>query len=449
MMKQYNIVIILFMLFANYLKAQQQMPTFPLPNYNFDFERMDVEGRIPDKWIPYSVNKGYKIATDTVIRHGGKRSLSIEKNNTGTSSLYACMATQIPAMYMGKEVEVRAWIKIQDVSSFMGLMLRINDEDHNSLAFENLQKKKIKGTKDWTLYKIKLLLPKNAAVINVGPILAGTGKLWVDDVQVLIDGKDLKEASLISDYKPIAPPLFRYGSNEAAAGRLKLKDADLYYEIYGEGEPVLLLHGNSQSIYYLKYQIAELSKKFKVIAVDTRGQGRSKDFSTSPLTYDEFAADMKQLLDELKISKTHIVGWSDGGNTGLIMAIKYPQYVNKLAVMGAVLFPSEQSLGKKALKEIQRRLSQFENGSDAASKSQARLYHLLMNEPHLTFKEISTIQSPVLVMAGEKDVVLEPHTKAIAQHIPHAELLIFKDRTHYIPVENPDEFNSAILDFLK
>ena len=135
------------------------------------------------------------------------------------------------------------------------------------------------------------------------------------------------------------------GSNAAASGRIKLKDADLYYETYGSGEPLLLLHGNSQSIYAFNYQIGELSKKYKVIAVDSSWPGKKyRPKLPGRSVADLFANDMKQLLDSLHIKKTNILGWSDGGNTGLTMAIKYPQYVNKLAITGANLFPTAEAV---------------------------------------------------------------------------------------------------------
>ena len=292
-------------------------------------------------------------------------------------------------------------------------------------------------------------LRKDAVTIFAGPILAGTGKLWIDDLQILVDGKDLSIAKQKTNYVAPKRSPFRYGSNAAAAGKVKLKDVEIYYESYGQGEPLLMLHGNSQSIYYFKKQITELSKHNRVIAVDTRAQGKSKDFSTGELTYDLFAEDMKQLLDSLHIKKANILGWSDGGNTGLIMAVKYPEYVNKLAVMGAVLFASEQSVGKKVLNQVRAVVKRADGKTDAFYVTQKRLYNMMLKEPQLTFEQIEAIKTPVLVMAGEHDVVLEKHTKAIASHIPNAELLIFKDAKHYIPVEKPDVFNEAVIKFLK
>ena len=437
----------LFFLYANLLFAQS-VADVSTTDYNLGFESFEPDQPLPEKWSRFASNKGYKVTADSLVRHSGRRSLRMELLDTTGASRFACVSSTVPAVYEGKQIELRAWVKIENVSEFMGLMLRIDNEDNDVLAFENLQQKRINGSKDWALYSVKLKLPKDAVTIFAGPILAGTGKLWIDDVRILIDGKDLSIAKQKTNYVAPERSPFRYGSNAAAAGKVKLKDVELYYESYGQGEPLLLLHGNSQSIYYFKKQITALSKHNRVIAVDTRAQGKSKDFTRGELTYDIFAEDMKQLLDSLNLKKVNILGWSDGGNTGLIMAVKYPEYVNKLAIMGAVLFPSEQSIGKKVLKQISAVVERAEGKTEASYVTQKRLYNMLLKEPQLTFDQMKTIKAPVLVMAGEHDVVLEKHTKAIAVNIPNSELLIFKGANHYIPVEKPAVFNEAVISFL-
>ena len=353
----------------------------------------------------------------------------------------------IPAKYEGKEIELKAWVKLQNVSNFMGLMLRIDDADNNVIAFENLQRKQIAGTKDWAQYSVKLPLTQNAQTIFIGPLLGGSGKLWIDDVQVLIDGKDVTQAKVNPNFNPNPPHHPKYGDNPVAGGHVKLKDADLYYETYGSGIPLLLLHGDSQSIKAFTYQIPELSKHYKVIAVDTRGQGRSKDFTTGALNYNMFANDMKQLLDSLHIKKVNILGWSDGGITGLLMAIKYPEYVNKLAVTGANLEPTDQAVDGKALKEVAKGIKGWQKDTSAHATMEVRLFTMMLNEPHISVDSLKTIKSPVLVMAGENDIILKKHTELIATSIPNSTLYIFKGATHYVPVDKPDEFNNKVISF--
>jgi pimeloyl-ACP methyl ester carboxylesterase len=413
--------------------------------YNLDFERMTNGDVLPDLWARFNIAKGYKCEATTAVRHGGNQSLLVERVDSTGADGFASVVNAIPAKYLGKEIEFKAWLKFQDVKDFVGIMIRIDDANGQTIEFKSLQSQHINGTKDWTLYTIKAPIPDGAQTIYVANILGGPGKLWTDDAQVLIGGKDISQAPVNIAYTPNPP---RYGKNPLAEGRVKLKDAEIYYETYGSGEPLLLLHGNSQSIRAFSYQIGDFSKKFRVIAVDSRGQGKSTDETTGPLSYDLFADDMRQLLDSLHIKKTNILGWSDGGNTGLIMAIKYPQYVNKLAVMGANLFPTNEAVHDSVLTEVKAGLANLQTKSDATSKMEVRLFTLLLKEPHLTFDELKTIKAPTLIMAGEHDLILDSHTRAIAAAIPKAKLVIFTGATHYAPLEIPKWFNQTVIGFL-
>src|ERR1035441_10550855 len=125
-----------------------------------------------------------------------------------------------------------------------------------------------------------------------------------------------------------------YGSNTLVGKYANVNDIKVYYEIYGAGEPLLLLHGNGGSIQNFEYQIPELSKHFKVIAVDSRAQGKSTD-SDQEITYALMASDMSALIDKLKLGSVYVVGWSDGGNVGLELAFAHPQQVKKLVTFGA------------------------------------------------------------------------------------------------------------------
>jgi len=223
---------------------------------------------------------------------------------------------------------------------------------------------------------------------------------------------------------------------------------NIYYEEYGTGEPLLLLHGNSESSQAFKMQIPEFSKHYRVIAVDTRGHGKS-GYDGKRYNYNLFAEDMNALLKHLKISKTNIVGWSDGGNTGLTLAMKHPDKVKKLAVMGANIFIDSSVVDDWVFKALNQQLKGLENDTAQSSKNRIRLINLLLTEPQYSFSDLKTITCPVLVLAGEKDIVKEGHTRNIAKNIAKGTLIIAANETHYYPSENPDAFNKLILDFLK
>jgi pimeloyl-ACP methyl ester carboxylesterase len=236
-----------------------------------------------------------------------------------------------------------------------------------------------------------------------------------------------------------------YGHNKAVGKYCQLLGVKLYYETYGQGEPLLLLHGNGESIRSFSKQINALAAHFQVIAVDTRAQGQSRDTLTAPLTYNLFASDMKTLLDSLRLPSAHIVGWSDGGNTGLLLAQQYPTYVRKLVTMGANLFPTTEAVEANILRQSEQGRQALLKQGD---KAKARLLTLVLTEPHLTYADLATIQAPTLVLAGEKDIIKRAHTQAIAAHLSHGQAIILPGVTHYAPQENPALFNETVLNFL-
>lgn len=277
------------------------------------------------------------------------------------------------------------------------------------------------------------------------------------DVKVDKNGKNIKEEVKETDKASLlAPDLSRYnieaetsiyGKNEAAGKTVKLNDAELYYEIYGEGEPLVLLHGNGGSIQEFYRQIPELSKQFKVIAVDTRAQGNSKDFTKGDLNYKIFADDLKNVMDHLNISKANILGWSDGGNTGLEFALKYPQNLNKLIIVGANTFP--EGVDEDLLKNFKSKVHMMQLANQPENETEKRLLSLMLNEPHINKKSLNKIQNSVLVIAGENDVIKKEHTEMIAKEIPNAKLKIYPKATHYLSFEIAEDLNKDVVDFLK
>ncbi|MNX94428.1 haloalkane dehalogenase [compost metagenome] len=157
---------------------------------------------------------------------------------------------------------------------------------------------------------------------------------------------------------------------------------------------------------------------------------------------------MKVLLDSLHLKQVSLVGWSDGGNTGLLLASKYPDYVKKLVTMGANLNPSDKALDKKILKQVAKDLKKMKAQKDA-DPVVIRLMEMLLKEPNISTESLGTITAQTLVMAGEHDLILEEHTRLIAASIPGAQLLLLKGQTHNVVADNPELFNKEVLEFLK
>lgn len=142
-------------------------------------------------------------------------------------------------------------------------------------------------------------------------------------------------------------PIAKYGSNPAAGKTFTHDGVKLYYEVYGAGEPVLLVHGNGGSIGDLKAQIDHFRRRYKVIAMDSRDHGKSGD-SPDKITYEKMTDDLAALLDHLQIGPVYVLGWSDGGIEALLLGIRHPAKVKKIAAMAANLKPGDEAVYPEA-----------------------------------------------------------------------------------------------------
>lgn len=162
-------------------------------DFNFGFEKISTKGNLPDNWFKWGT-QDFILKTDSTEKHSGNVSVRIEPSGTKTEGSFGCIAYSIPAIYTGNQIELKAYMKLQNVADGqIGLMLRI-DGENGGLVFDNLQREDIHGTSDWTLYSVKLPLPEEAKTIYIGALLTGNGKMWVDDFQLLIDGEDISKA---------------------------------------------------------------------------------------------------------------------------------------------------------------------------------------------------------------------------------------------------------------
>lgn len=157
---------------------------------------------------------------------------------------------------------------------------------------------------------------------------------------------------------------------------------------------------------------------------------------------------MNALLDTLELDNVNIVGWSDGGNTGLLLAMKHPDKVKKLVTMGANIYINDQVVDRNILQEIEKRREALKADTSLASQNAARLMTLLLTEPTRVYEDLQVIRCPVLVMAGENDLIKENHTRGIADHLPNSTLHIAMGKDHYFPVNDPAQFNTIVTDFL-
>lgn len=223
-------------------------------------------------------------------------------------------------------------------------------------------------------------------------------------------------------------------------------DIRLHYIEKGEGFPLILLHGNGEDSGYFVHQIEYFAKKYRVIAVDTRGHGKSPR-GEAPFTIRQFADDLKEFMDEMQMERAHVLGFSDGGNIAMIFAMKYPERVEKVILDGANL----DGRGVKFTVQLPIILryyfaSIFAKRNPEAKKN-AELLGLMVKDPNVKPEELRQIKARTLVVAGDKDLIKESQTRAIAENIPDAELA-FVPGDHWVANKNPEGFNKAVEKFL-
>lgn len=265
------------------------------------------------------------------------------------------------------------------------------------------------------------------------------------------DSRHAKDDSVESDTETIQNDTslakLMYGNNNGK--RIQIDEGEIYFETYGKGSPLILLHGNNASINSFRNQIGPLSQYYKVIAIDTRGQGNSINKKMSPYTYEQFAKDLEDVMNALSIKKASLLGWSDGGNTALLFALRHPERLEKTIVMGANLFPGPDAIEENVIQLFENRRDSLLQQADPESQNLLRLTELVLKEPHIKAAALSTIAIPVLVVAGEFDVVKKEHTQLIYSHLKNSRLEIIPGGDHYSPLNKPRTFNRIVLDFLK
>jgi pimeloyl-ACP methyl ester carboxylesterase len=238
-----------------------------------------------------------------------------------------------------------------------------------------------------------------------------------------------------------------------------------YYETAGQAEPVLLLHGGFSTIESWGAQVPPLAERYRVYLPERRGHGRTPDVE-GPTGFDIMARDTIAFMEALEISSAHLVGWSDGGNVGLEIALARPDLVGKLVIIGAgddfdvvgsdgpkytaELRAQTEHLTPDALppmlREAYEQLSP--DGADHFPVVFDKLIAAWRSGPRHALGDLARISAPTLVMVGDDDVITVDHAAAIHRTIPDAQLAVVPGTDHLLMFEKPDLVNRIILEFL-
>lgn len=255
---------------------------------------------------------------------------------------------------------------------------------------------------------------------------------------------------------------------------MKIKDFDIFYEMHGEGKPLLLIHGLGSSSRDWELQISELSKYYRVITIDLHGHGKSSKLTTKYSIHD-FAVDCALIIKELKFDSINILGISMGAAVGFDLAISYPDLINSLiAVNMGVKIPVKtfsekfnhqkvelfiKIFGMKKLGEIfaptlfplpeQEELRNY--ASTRWGENDKKSYIIAKNslKNWSVEEELHKITCPTLVIAADGDFTSVESKEDYVKKIPNGQITIIINSHHAVPMEKPEEFNRIVLDFLK
>jgi pimeloyl-ACP methyl ester carboxylesterase len=239
------------------------------------------------------------------------------------------------------------------------------------------------------------------------------------------------------------------------SGEVEANGIRIHYAIYGQGSPVLFLHGGLANVNYWGNQVPAIAAKHTVILMDSRGHGRSTR-DARPYGYDLMADDVVALMDALKIPKADVVGWSDGAILGVDLELRHKDRVGKVFAFAANTVPSGVKEGVEKnptfAAYIERAGREYADLSATPKEYDAfvdQISKMWADQPNWTDGQLKTIDNPTLVVDGDHDEAIKrEHTEYMAATIPRAGLLILPNVSHFAFLQDPKMFNFAILHFL-
>ena len=242
-----------------------------------------------------------------------------------------------------------------------------------------------------------------------------------------------------------------------STGNVEVNGANLHYALYGSGnaDAVLLLHGGLGAAEDFGGQIEALAATYKVIAIDSRGHGRSTD-DDQPYGYHLMASDAMGVMDSLGVDKAAVVGWSDGGNIGLDLAINNPGRLTKVFALGANYQTSgirptafHDALIGAYVGHTAAQYARISPTPDAWEAFSGKVFAMWGGQPAYTDEQLAGIAVPFMIAAGVyEEAIDEAHTKRMAELIPGAQLLLIGNASHFAHWQQVEAVNNAILEFL-
>lgn len=216
--------------------------------------------------------------------------------------------------------------------------------------------------------------------------------------------------------------------------KINVNNININYEVCGEGKPIILLHGNSETHHIFDVLVEKLKENYKVYAIDSRCHGDSDN--PQDISYDLMTRDVIEFIKKLKIEKPILYGFSDGGIIGILIAIGERELLSKLIISGANIYPSGM---KKSMLYLSKIIYFF---------TRNKLFKMMIKEPNIKIEDLRKIKTPTVVLAGEKDVILSEHTKLIADNINGRTLEIIPNENHGSYIINSNKLYDIIKKYI-
>jgi len=379
--------------------------------------------------------------------------------------------------YIGCKFRLTAFIKTEliDDSASAKLWAR-TDKEKGTAFFYDMWDKPVRS-KDWGSYSMEGKIDSGVYQLAFGALCEFNGKFFYKDIKLDIEkSKDKYEnvfnsnfengitqfeegiqylksgfnknytAKILNTDKKSKVLLIEgedvpnYGMNNKVGKFAYVNGIKLYYEIYGTGPPLLILHGNGGSIQNAIPFYPDLIKKYKVITVDSRSQGKSTT-TNEPLSYDLMASDVNTLLNQLNIDSANIWGQSDGAIIALLLAKDYPKKVRRALAYSPNIQPDSLAIFPWALEAMNKIVIETNNTKQKA------LNLLMLQYPNFQFSELLKIKAPIMLMSGDRDLIRLEHILKIFQNIPNSQLCILPGASHVGSWEHKELFLTLMNNF--
>jgi pimeloyl-ACP methyl ester carboxylesterase len=234
-------------------------------------------------------------------------------------------------------------------------------------------------------------------------------------------------------------------------GYVRNDDAALYYEVHQstlDNAPLLLLlHGNGEDMHIFDGHIEPLLPYYTVITMDSRAQGKSSK-GDRPLSYELFAEDLFTLINKLQIGNFLLLGFSDGGNTALELALQHQERVAAMILVGANLSPDGMMPLVRNGLHLKSAIKGLRSIFSPAQGKDRELVRLMLEHPHIDPQRLEKVTVPTLIISGEQDVIKDEHSELIARSLPNARRVVIPEAGHFVMKDAPEQFDRIVVEFL-